>query len=105
MPNNNQSEEVERIVRKTVDEISHHLYEIDADRMGGVYDIIKESLTTHGASEYARGKSEERERIIKAIRADKNENAENGGEWANGYNAGKFISVNCALSQENTLKE
>ena len=55
-----------------------------------VYETLKKERQT----------SQEREReiveaTVKAIRGDKNENAEDGSEWANGYNAGKFISVNC----------
>ncbi len=60
--------------------------------------LITQQQTHH--QELQKAREEERERIIKAIRADKNENAENGGEWANGYNAGKFIAISLALQSE-----
>ncbi len=62
MPNNNQSEEVERIVgelrRNGCSQIPSVIWDDENERDFEIYEWLRQVLTTHGASEYARGKSE-----------------------------------------------
>jgi len=111
MPNNNQSEEVDLVggiaekmmflKSRELDE-KHYPFtkKLTDDEYTNFRDTIRQTLTTHGASEYARGKSEERERIEKVMTAmswrQKNETSEA---------IRVLFELRQALSQENTLKE
>ena len=133
MTNNNQSEEVERIVDKVLSDIV--AYALGTTNWEANLDPIRESITTHGASEYARGKREESGdwylgKKIKAFGGDYivvgisqmvyDEDCEGEPEWKNtkevqevaiakefdeiSYQKPSWHKVQ-ALSQENTLKE
>ena len=97
MPNNNQSEEVERIMGefcKRYGIVYTKKYEFgkETDTTISVTNWLRNILTTHGASEYARGKSEERERILVSIARI-------------GKIDFRLSDVLDAINQENTLKE
>ena len=89
--NNNQSEEVERIVEEFKRLPEPDIFTAYAPHI----DWLRNILTTHGASEYARGKSEERERIIKIVTTSQD-------AFMSPLTEKRFIE---ALSQEDTLKE
>ena len=117
--NNNQSEEVERLAEDVYQKFLKHT----KDRTRAYLDnhnnpaghewfvgLISESLTTHGASEYARGKSEERERIenefAKVAKYTQDCEPDGYGEAVNtsywNIYEGQWEYI---ISQENTLKE
>jgi len=114
MPNNNQSEEVERIEDKVAEALGYKMDDGEwktYDFYGNLERItddtrledIMNALTTHGASEYARGKSDELNRIrhIALTMGDcpVNDPMADAG-WM--HFQSRFVQ---ALSQENTLKE
>lgn len=129
MPNNNQSEEVERMAEDVYQKFLKHT----KDRTRAYLDnhnnpaghewfvgLISEALTTHGASEYARGKSEEKKRVLemvikkgKAYMVPTGAGSQSEGEWSIGFKQGVYEMIMWAnetlekeaLSQENTLKE
>lgn len=112
MPNNNQSEEVERILEIFGEEAQGEggfLLTMDPSDCPDVRDWLKDAFTTHGASEYARGKSEERGRIkplLERIRLDVNVIKCDCGEPYKDSDLDISVGdLEEALSQENTLKE
>lgn len=70
MPNNNQSEEVERIVEEFIRDFTEPhpegrtMYGRHTQPTERLIEVYRQTLTTHGASEYARGRSEALKQIL-----------------------------------------
>ncbi len=121
-PNNNQSEEVERIVEEfqskggcfavpTYDTKSGVKLRPNLEEPANVW--LRTTLTTHGASEYARGKSEgqkynvkEYDEVVYILKSSGGKTYEASIPPLKWYEMGKLgLRTYKALSQENTLKE
>lgn len=115
MPNNNQSEERERIVGEFYSTFAGNKFEASYKKLKQVEDgkvapyfiedWLKETLTTHGASEYARGKREGQTRELELLATHLDRQLYDYTNVRVDSVYGYIEQRLQALSQENTLKE
>lgn len=122
MPNNNQSEEVERIVGEFIRDFTEPhpegrtMYGRHTQPTERLIEVYRQALTTHGDSEYARGKREERgkqkynvkeyDEVVYILKSSGGKTYEASIPPLKWYEMGKLgLRTYKALSQENTLKE